>query len=65
MIKWGQNSKPKKSLGLQTKPKKNPRKKINPKNPMPNLRATKISRETMQPEYVATIMNLQIVLNTL
>jgi len=52
MMKWGQKSKPKKSLGLPTKCKKIPEPKINPppspppkKNPMPNFQALKISRK--------------------
>ena len=45
MIECGQKSKPpKKSLGLQTKPKEIPAPKFNPnKYPMPNFRAIKIS----------------------
>ena len=46
---------PKKFLGLQTKP---------PKNPMLYFRAIKISRGTTLPEYAGTITNLKVVLNT-
>ena len=53
------------SHGQKSKPKKIPRaSNKTPKNPMPNLRAIKISRGTMRPGYARTITNLQIVLNT-
>ena len=44
----GKNQNPKKSLGIQTKPPKNPCTKIqSPKNPMPNFRTIKIFQKAL------------------
>ena len=56
MIEWGQKSKPKKSLGLQTKPQKISQKKSNDEFPSHKI-FQKASNDT-------TITNLQIALNT-
>ena len=58
-------------IKTQTNPasfKQNPQKSLdqnlNPKNPMLNFPAIKISRGTTQPGYAGTMTNLQIVLDT-
>ena len=55
MIEWGQKSKPQKLPRASNK---------TPKDAMLNFRDINISTGTMWPEYIGTITNLQIVLNT-
>jgi len=45
MIAWGQKSKPKKIPRASKEPKKSRDQQLTPQNPIPNFRASKISRK--------------------